>query len=541
MSRHGVALICALVAGLATVVAAGPVAAPRGVQPPAPAAAPIPVAASPAPGEKSTRHLLQAGSLAIEEGSYQAADSRFREAADIDPRLTQAWFGIALAAIGRKDHRGAEKALRTAQDLAPGHPEVLYATGVVEFAWGDPRDAEPALKTAADADHRLLEARYAVGVAAAARGDLPAAESALREALKLDGLHAAARYQLGAVLARRGDLDGSVGEMSRALAREPALREGQTDDPFVFAARDVAPATASATLGLPLPVLRPSLAYARRRPGPATAAAASDIPDWFLDYEMALELEDAGQWGAAVDTMQKALALKDRSEGLAVVAGRLVDYSPHLHLATDFHHLGNFREAFLHLNIAKNEGNASPDALRALSVLVQKDRLRPRIYLDALPDRTSDEAITVRGVVVADEAVQRVEVSGREATLRAASAGEVAERLPDAEKASVRDGVQGVVFEVSNQKLLEGTNLIAVRPFFRNPARDGDLLEASVVRVPPPPAAPPKAEPVKPPPSTARPGARKTAPKPPSPPAPQPAPRPKPPASSGAPPSGGTP
>ncbi|HYV86386.1 MAG TPA: tetratricopeptide repeat protein [Patescibacteria group bacterium] len=541
MRKRG-AVPCVLVAALAAVTAAV-TAAPRASRPAPPApTAPAPATATPAPGERSTRHLLQAGSLAIEEGSYQAAESRFHEAADIDPRLTQAWFGMALAAIGRRDHRGAEKALRTAQDLAPGHPEVLYATGVVEFAWGDPRDAEAALHAAADADRRLVEARYAVGIAAAARGDLPAAESALREALKLDGLHAFARYQLGAVLARRGDLDGSVGELSRALAREPALRESQPDDPFVFAGRDVAPAAAGATLGLPLPVLRPSLAYARRRPGPATAASvATDIPDWFLDYHMSLELEDAGQWSAAVDTMQRALALKDRSEGLAVVAGRLVDYSPHLHLATDFHHLGNFREAFLHLNIAKNEGNASPDALRALSVLVQKDRLRPRIYLDPLPDRTSDEAITVRGVVVADEAVQRVEVSGREATLRTAAAGEVAERLPDSEKASVREGVQGVIFEISNQKLWEGTNLIAVRPFFRNPARDGDLLEASVVRVPAPAAAPAKAEPPKPPP--AKPGAHKPAPKPstPSKPSTPPAPIPKPPANSGAPAPGGTP
>jgi hypothetical protein len=142
-------------------------------------------------------------------------------------------------------------------------------------------------------------------------------------------------------------------------------------------------------------------------------------------------------------------------------------------------------------------------------------------------------------VVVADEAVQRVEVSGREATLRAAAAGEVVERLPDSEKATARDGVQGVVFEVSNQKLVEGTNLISVRPFFRNPARDGDLLEASVVRVAPPPPAPPKPEPAKPPPG--KPGAHKTTPKSSTPPAPQPAPRPKPPAGSGAPPSGGTP
>jgi len=501
---------------------------------PAPAAPPAAAAARPA-GERSTRELLQAGGLAIEEGNYQAARDRFREAADIDPRLAQAHFGLALAALGERDRRGAEKSLRTALESAPAQAEIHYALGVTEFVYGDPRAAEPELRAAADADRRFLEARYAVGLAAAQRGDLSGAEAAFRDTLRLDGQYAASRYMLGAVLGRAGDLETAMAELSAAVERAPAIREARADDALVFAARAVAPATATATLGLPLPVIRPGLAWAAQRAGPARGAAAKpappkggsarpapaaavprpEIPDWFLYYHMALQLEDAGQWAASVDMMQKALTLKDRSEGLAVVADRLVDYSPHLHLAADYHYLGQYRDAFLHLGIAKNEGNASADALRALGVLIQKDRLRPRILLDALPDRTTDEAITIRGIVMADEPVSRVEVSGREALLRPAGAAEVSERLPDSDKAMARDAGQPVLFELVNLRLAEGTNVIAVRPYFRNPARDGDLLEARVVRMPPPPAPapepPPAAKPAPP-----RGGGKKPAPKPPA-------------------------
>jgi tetratricopeptide (TPR) repeat protein len=464
------------------------------------AAAAVPI---PAIEERSTRQMLQAGAIAIEEGDFQAAESQFRGAADLDPRLPQAHFGLALAALGRHDRRAAERALRAAEQLAPSQPEVRYAIGVTAFAFDDGRTAEIEFRAAADADPAFLEARYALGIAAGLRGDLVAAESALRAALRLDPLHPPSHYQLGAVLARGGNVDGALAELSRALARTPSLAEARAEDPLGFAERRVPPPVPSGTLGLPLPVLRPSLAWAQRRPGPAAGTpTAADIPDWFLYYETALQLEDAGQYAGEVERLQKALAIKDRSEALAVVADRLVDYSPHLHMTIAMHRLGNFREAFLHLGIAKNEGNASPEALRALGVLVQKDRLRPRIYLDALPDRTTDEAITVRGVILADEAVQRVEISGREAVLRQATPQEVDDRSPEGDKWTGRDAGQGMLFEVTGQRLALGTNVVTVRPYFRNPARDGDLVEAHVVRLPPPapePAPAPKpAPPAKP-------------------------------------------
>ena len=53
---------------------------------------------------------------------------------------------------------------------------------------------------------------------------------------------------------------------------------------------------------------------------------------------------------------------------------------------------------------------------------------------------------------------------------------EVADRLPDAEKGRAREAGQAVLFEVANQRLVEGSNLIEVRPYFRNPARERALV-----------------------------------------------------------------
>src|SRR5258708_29702931 len=127
---------------------------------------------------------------------------------------------------------------------------------------------------------------------------------------------------------------------------------------------------------------------------------------------MALDLGGAGQWRGAADMLERALLYKDRSEIGAIVGDRLMDYVPHLRLAEAYQRLGNSREASLHAGIARNEGNAPPEELHALELLIMKDRLRPRIYLQPLPHRTTDEAIRIRGLIIADEPVARVDVGG---------------------------------------------------------------------------------------------------------------------------------
>ena len=160
---------------------------------------------------------------------------------------------------------------------------------------------------------------------------------------------------------------------------------------------------------MPLPVPRPVIALPPRKSS-SSARGNATIPGWYLYYEMALQLEDAGEWRSAVTLLKRAISIKEHSESLATVADRLVDYSPHFHLAKVYHQLGNYRDAFLHLGVAKNEGNATLEAVRALSVLIKKDRLRPTILLQSLPDHTTEESIRIRGLVIAGEPAHRVEI-----------------------------------------------------------------------------------------------------------------------------------
>ena len=449
-------------------------------------AAGAPAAGPPGAG-RSTKDLIQAGVTALEEANFARAAARFLEAAEIDPRLPQAQLGLGLAALGERDRKGAERALRRAEEASGGMPEARYALGIARFVFNDLRAAEEDLRAAVAADRYFIEARYAAGVVAAARGDLDGAAASLREALRIDASHAASHYQLGAVLARAGDLDAALKELGTALSIDPVILDARPEDPITFGERSVRSGAPGSGLGMPLPLLRPSIAWPRARPS-ASPAPADEIPGWYLYYQMALDLEGASQWRGAVDMLERALTLKDRSGTQEIVADRLVDYCPHLHLATGYHDLGNFREASLHLGIARNEGGAPPEVLRALEVLILKDRLRPRIYLRALPDRTTDETVTVRGLILSEEPVARVEVGGREAALRPATTTEASALLPPGEPAASRDTGRTTLFEVGAYRLAAlGPNRITIQPIFRSPARDGDRIEILVVRLPAPP------------------------------------------------------
>lgn len=435
------------------------------------------------PPARSTKDLVQAGVAALEESNFARAGARFREAAAIDPRLPQIQIGLGLAALGERDRKGAERALRLASDLSGGAPEARYARGIARFVFDELRAAEDDLRAAASADRYFMEARYALGIVASARGDLPRAAAVLREALRIDAAHAPSHYQLGAVLARSGDLEGALGELGRAVSIDPSILDARPEDPIAFAERSVKSSASGSGLGMPLPVPRPSVDWPRPRFG--VLAVAPDVPSWFLFYQMALDLESASEWRAAIGMLERALAWKGRSESQAVVADRLVDYCPHLHLAQAYQRLGDYREAALHLGIARNEGNVPPEMLKGLEALILKDRLRPRLYLEPLPDKTTEPAVTVRGVILADEPVARVEVGGRDAVLRAATADEVSAFVRPVEGATSPEPGAGILFEVTGYRLSTlGPNRIPIRAAFHNPAREADRVEVMVVRLP---------------------------------------------------------
>jgi tetratricopeptide (TPR) repeat protein len=458
------------------------------VTPPANALTALPAHAPSSGSERSTTELLDEGIVAIEAFHYPRAAARFKEALAIDPHLMQAHYGSGLAALGQRDKKGAERALRRALQLSGDAPEVRYALGVAHFVFGDLRHAENALQSAIQADRYFLEARYALGIVRSMRGDLLEAEIALRDALRIDSRAASARYQLGAVLARAGDLEGALRELAAALLSRPGLMDARPEDPIVFARRAIRPTGAGhPDLSMPLPVPRASIGWPRSLPRADVNTPDTGIPDWFLYYQMALTLKGTGHWLGATDMLQRAIGSKDRAESLAVVGDRLIDYSPHFHLAESFYRLGRFRDAFLHLEIARNESGASPDALRSLEVLIRRDRSRPRLLLQRIPPRTTSETILVRGVILSDEEIHKVDVGGREASLRPASAADISSLLEDERQPADRSARIATHFEVPSYPLESiGPHLIRIRPMFRDPTKDGDLIEVLIVRLPAP-------------------------------------------------------
>ena len=435
---------------------------------------------------RSTSELLEEGVAAIEAFHFPRARILFREALSIDPRLMQAHYGLGLAALGQRDRKEAERALKRAAQLAGDRPEMHYALGVAQFVFGEMRAAESDLETAAAADRYFLEAHFALGIVRSMRGDLDEAELSLREALRIDSASAAPRYQLGAVLARRGDLEGALSELSTALGARPGLIDARPEDPILFARRSIRSGSGGrGEVPMPLPMLRPSVTWPRHHGWKEPQAHDPGIPHWFLFYEMALLLEDMGHWQSATDMLQRAVSFKDRSAVLAPVGDRLVDYLPHYHLARSLQRLGKVRDALLHLEIARNEGAAPPETLQALNVLLERERLRPSILVQPIPARTTEASVTVRGVILSDGGVDKVEVGEREAILRPASAADISSLFEDERRPADSYTRVATLFEVSGYPLEAiGPNLIRIRPLFQEPARDGDLVEILVVRMP---------------------------------------------------------
>lgn len=66
------------------------------------------------------RAQLDSGNAAYRRHDWDAALRSYRNAAELDPEATAAWFGVYMAERARGDTVAAAQALGRARDLAPG-------------------------------------------------------------------------------------------------------------------------------------------------------------------------------------------------------------------------------------------------------------------------------------------------------------------------------------------------------------------------------------------------------------------------------------
>ena len=184
----------------------------------------------------------------------------FREAVRLDPRLTEAWYGLGLAQLGMRElsealealqkvvrldrsHAGAWVALASAFGergqfdkaaqafeqavrLRPRDAAAWYALGSVRVQAGVTEPAVSAFRRAVEIDPDLAEAWHSLGVALAFPGPegrvLPEdALAAFRQAVRLRPDLAEAWHGLGATLSGLGRHEEAIGRCSGPFACGP--------------------------------------------------------------------------------------------------------------------------------------------------------------------------------------------------------------------------------------------------------------------------------------------------------------------------------
>ena len=208
------------------------------------------------------------------------AEPYYRNALALDPsdRRWAYYLGHLYRNLGPLAESAAS--FEHARELAPDDLATLVWLGDAYLALGQPDDAQPLFARAVAVDPASAAAWYGAGRVALAAGELRPAVEALERALELHPGASAIHYPLG--LAWRG-----LGEMERAERHltVPGTVEAQPADPLMTALDDL---------------LESAAAYGARG-------------------RFAF---DAGQWAAAADLFERALALDPANADLRQRLGR---------------------------------------------------------------------------------------------------------------------------------------------------------------------------------------------------------------------------
>jgi tetratricopeptide (TPR) repeat protein len=104
-----------------------------------------------------------------------------------------------------------------------------------------------------------------------------------------------------------------------------------------------------------------------------TGVALAAVGYWQHHYLRGLELENQGNWAEAQVEFLRAIEAQPRPRSRVVTAERTVilRYDPHFHRARCLVELGRFREAAVHLQLARAAGVTPPPAIRELADRIQ--------------------------------------------------------------------------------------------------------------------------------------------------------------------------
>jgi len=158
---------------------------------------------------------------ALQVGDYDAADAALKNALELAPNLIDAWCNQASLQAMRGDSAAAEITLQRALLLAPGHAAALNNLGRLRHARGDhagaAQDFSAALRNQPDYANGWLN----LAAAQQALQDFIAAENSARRALVLAPNWPDAWFVLGTALAKQQRGSDAISAYRTTLARAP--------------------------------------------------------------------------------------------------------------------------------------------------------------------------------------------------------------------------------------------------------------------------------------------------------------------------------
>ncbi len=151
--------------------------------------------------------LNNLGAAYMNQQLFEKGLRSFRQAAELDPKLTMAQLNVGIALLNLQKVDEAKTALQAAIKLDPKIPNAWYNLGLMAKNTGDAQGAVEAFRQVTEMDPNDADTWYFLGSAYVQAKQFPQAIEAFQHALQLNPLHASAEFGLSRAYQQSTDVD----------------------------------------------------------------------------------------------------------------------------------------------------------------------------------------------------------------------------------------------------------------------------------------------------------------------------------------------
>jgi tetratricopeptide (TPR) repeat protein len=159
--------------------------------------------------------LNNLGAAYMNQQLFEKGLKCFRQAEELDPKLTIARLNEGIALLNLQKIDEAKAALEDALKEDPKSPSAWYNLGLLAKNTGDAQAAIDAFKHVVGIDANDADTWYFLGASYVQARQFPAAIDAFQHALKINPLHASAEFGLSRAYQQSGDIDHARENLKR--------------------------------------------------------------------------------------------------------------------------------------------------------------------------------------------------------------------------------------------------------------------------------------------------------------------------------------